>query len=54
VLATVLTHAELNAHNTFDAPHTVEPRSVALTASGSEFTVRIAPASVMKLEIELV
>jgi alpha-N-arabinofuranosidase len=54
VLATVLTHAELNAHNTFDAPHTVEPRSEALTASGSEFTVRIAPASVMKLEIELV
>jgi alpha-N-arabinofuranosidase len=54
VKATVLTNADLHAHNTFDAPRTVEPRSEALTVSGSEFTVRIAPASVMKLEIELV
>jgi alpha-L-arabinofuranosidase len=50
----VLTHPDLHAHNTFDAPHTVEPRSEALTASGSEFTVRLEPASVTKLEIELV
>jgi alpha-N-arabinofuranosidase len=54
VKATVLTHTDLHAHNTFDAPRAVEPRGEALTASGSEFSVRIAPASVTKLEIELV
>jgi alpha-N-arabinofuranosidase len=54
VRSTVLTNADLRAHNTFEAPHTVEPRSEALNVSGAEFTVRIAPASVTKLEIELV
>jgi alpha-N-arabinofuranosidase len=54
VRTTVLTNTDLHAHNTFDAPRTLEPRSEVLTATGSEFTVRIASASVTKLEIELV
>ena len=54
VKATILANSDLHAHNTFEAPRTVEPRSETLTASGAEFTVRIAPASVTKLEIELV
>jgi alpha-L-arabinofuranosidase len=53
VQATVLSNTDLRAHNTFDAPHTVEPRTQVLTASGAEFVVRLAPASVTKLEIKL-
>jgi alpha-N-arabinofuranosidase len=53
VQATVLSNTDLRAHNTFDAPHTVEPRTAALTASGPQFVARLAPASVTKLEIEL-
>jgi alpha-N-arabinofuranosidase len=53
VNATVLSHTDLRAHNTFDAPRTVEPARQALPVSGPEFVVRIAPASVTKLEIEL-
>ena len=53
VQATVLSNTDLRAHNTFDAPHTVEPRTEALTASGPQFVARLAPASVTKLEIEL-
>jgi len=54
VQMTVLTNSDLRAHNTFDAPHTVEPRTGTLSASGAEFSVKIAPASVTKLEIELI
>ncbi|MGD0579905.1 MAG: alpha-L-arabinofuranosidase C-terminal domain-containing protein, partial [Bryobacteraceae bacterium] len=53
VKATVLSHADLRAHNTFDAPRNVEPKTQDLTASGPQFVVRFAPASVTKLEIEL-
>ena len=52
--AATLTHAGPRMHATFDAPHTLEPRSQALAVSPSEFTVPIAPVSVTKLEIELV
>lgn len=54
VKATILTHSDFYAHHAFEAPRTVAPRSEALAASGLEFTVRLAPASVTKLEIELV
>ena len=53
VRATVLTHADLRAHNTFAAPRNVEPSTQALDVSGQQFTVRLAPASVTKFEIEL-
>ncbi|MGO9239192.1 MAG: alpha-N-arabinofuranosidase [Bryobacteraceae bacterium] len=53
VNATVLSHADLRAHNTFDAPRNVEPVQQSLNVSGPEFVVRFAPASVTKLEIEL-
>ena len=53
VRAEVLTARDIHAHNTFDAPHEVEPVSRAVDAVGSDFTVALPPASVVKLSILL-
>jgi alpha-N-arabinofuranosidase len=53
VRQTALTHAELNAHNTFDHPDVVVPRTTAVTARGAEFKCVLPPASVNRLDIRL-
>ena len=53
VIRTVLTHKELNAHNTFDRPETVTPRQEATQLSGAEFTCIVPPASVTRLDLTL-
>ncbi|MCL6429468.1 MAG: alpha-N-arabinofuranosidase [Anaerolineae bacterium] len=52
--ATVLTHADLKAHNTFDAPERVKPTVTHLSLEGSQVRYTFAPASVTVLEGELV
>ena len=51
--ATVLTHTDIHAHNTFEAPDTLQPNTTALTISGSEWHYIFAPASVTVLQIAL-
>ena len=51
--ATVLTHAGIHAHNTFEHPDAVQPTESPANVSGSRFTWTFNPASVTKLEIEL-
>jgi alpha-N-arabinofuranosidase len=54
VRRTVLTHAELNAHNTFERPEVVTPRvEKALDAAGEALRVTLAPASVTRLDVRL-
>ncbi len=53
VRQTVLTHKELNAHNTFAAPDRVVPSATVLDLRGSELRITLSPASVVRLEIEL-
>jgi alpha-N-arabinofuranosidase len=50
---TVLTHAELNAHNTFERPDVVTPQTRTLEMSGAELRFTLAPASVNALEFRL-
>ncbi len=52
VKATVLTAADIHAHNTFDQPHAVAAENKSVTA-GAPFTYQFAPASVTCLEFEL-
>ena len=51
--ATVLTHEDCHAHNTFDAPETLAPRSSPVKASGRQFTLTLAPQSVTALSLRL-
>jgi alpha-N-arabinofuranosidase len=51
--ATVLTHDDSHAHNTFDAPESVEPRSAPVEASGRTFTVTLAPQSVTAVSVRI-
>jgi alpha-N-arabinofuranosidase len=51
--ATVLTHEDCHAHNTFDAPETLVPRNASVKASGGRFTIDLAPQSVTALAIHL-
>lgn len=51
--ATVLTHADCHAHNTFDAPEVLTPHTAPVTVSGSQFTVTLAPQSVTALAVQL-
>ena len=53
VRQTVLTHSQLNAHNTFAQPETVMPRTVDLEVRGALLRCILAPASVNRLDIEL-
>jgi len=50
---TVLTAPDIHAHNDFDNPNSVGPKSEAAAVSGSRFNWTFPPASVTKLEIEL-
>jgi alpha-N-arabinofuranosidase len=50
---TVLTHQELNAHNTFDQPNTLVPRFQPVDLRGSELRCVLAPASVTRLDLGL-
>jgi len=51
--ADVLAHEDIHAHNTYDAPETVAPRTQALQASGSRLAFSFAPASVTRLSLQL-
>ncbi len=51
--ATVLTHADIHAHNTFDNPDTVRPRTGNLQSTGRSFRYTFAPASVTRLQLQL-
>jgi len=50
---TVLTAPDIHAHNDFDHPEAVIPKTEPAGVSGSRFTWTFKPASVTKLEIEL-
>lgn len=50
---TVLTHADIHAHNTFETPDLVRPVSEAANFSGKEFTYVAPPASVTRLDLTL-
>jgi alpha-N-arabinofuranosidase len=50
---TVLTHHELNAHNTFERPDEVLPRSSATDLRGATLPCQLPPASVTRLDIRL-
>ena len=51
--ATVLTHDDCHAHNTFDAPEAVTPRSIPIQVSGRTFTLTVAPQSVTAFSLQL-
>jgi alpha-L-arabinofuranosidase len=51
--ATVLSNADIHAHNTFDVPDAVRPRSEEWTATGRNVRYTFAPASVTLLQIKL-
>jgi len=53
VRQTVLTHKELNAHNTFEQPETVVPSSTPTDLRGPELHCVLAPASVTRLDVTL-
>jgi alpha-L-arabinofuranosidase len=50
---TLLTHARLNAHNTFAEPGTVVPRRAELAARGAELRCTLPPASINRLDFDL-
>ncbi len=54
VEATVLTHADIHAHNSFDQPNVVSTTTKGLPVTGSPIRYVFAPASVTKLSITLV
>ncbi len=51
--AMVLAEPDIHAHNDFDHPNAVAPKSVPASVSGSRFSWTFPPASVTKLEIAL-
>lgn len=51
--ATVLTHADIHAHNTFDTPDAVHPKTEEMKGSGASVHYLFAPASVTLLQIKL-
>jgi alpha-N-arabinofuranosidase len=54
VRASVLTSSDIHAHNTFEQPHAVMPVEDKNVSGGSPVTYRFAPASVTRLEFDLV
>ena len=52
-LRQVLTHKELNAHNTFENPSVVKPETIPADLSGTSLRVTLAPASVNRLDVRL-
>jgi alpha-L-arabinofuranosidase len=53
VRQTILSHTELNAHNTFEQPDNVVPKTTELAARGVEFKCVLAPASANRFDIRL-
>jgi alpha-L-arabinofuranosidase len=53
VRQTVLTNAELNAHNTFDRPNVVIPKTVDAAGRRRDVRVVLPPASVNRVDVEL-
>ncbi len=53
VRQTVLTHEKLNAHNTFDEPNVVVPKTTEGKGSGEEIRCVLPPASVVRLDMRL-
>jgi alpha-L-arabinofuranosidase len=51
--ATMLTHSDIHAHNTFTQPDVVEPGTQALTLARATATFRFPPASVTRLLLTL-
>jgi alpha-N-arabinofuranosidase len=52
--ATTLTSSDIHAHNTFDAPETVQPRAENWIPAGRSLKYTFAPASVTLLQLKLV
>jgi alpha-N-arabinofuranosidase len=52
--ATLLTHSDIHAHNTFAQKQAVTPQTKTIAAPQADFTYAFAPASVTKLTLELV
>jgi alpha-N-arabinofuranosidase len=50
---TVLTHTTLNAHNTFDKPNELVPKTTSTSHRGTAFTCVLPPASVNRFDIAL-
>jgi alpha-N-arabinofuranosidase len=50
---TVLTHPSLDAHNTFDRPNEVVPKSGPTPLQGPAFVCTLPPASIVRLDIRL-
>jgi alpha-L-arabinofuranosidase len=53
VTATVLANEKVNAHNTFEQPNVVAPRSSTPQASANTLRFSFPPASVTKLQIRM-
>jgi alpha-N-arabinofuranosidase len=53
ILQTVLTSEKLNAHNTFENPNHVKPKTVTLKQSGPSVKCVLPPASITRLEWKL-
>ncbi len=53
VRQTVLTHTALNAHNTFDRPNEVVPKTSATDLRGAALRCVLPPASVTRLDVRL-
>lgn len=52
--ATVLTHTDIHAHNTFTEKRVVVPQTQSAEIKGDVLNFRFAPASVTKLTVQLV
>ena len=53
VRQTALSHAQLNAHNTFERPEEIVPRTFETSLSGASLRCTLAPASVNRFDITL-
>jgi len=51
--ATVLTHEDCHAHNTFEAPGAVVPQPMPVKAAGRSFALTLPPSSVTALTVRL-
>ncbi|HKZ00865.1 MAG TPA: alpha-L-arabinofuranosidase C-terminal domain-containing protein, partial [Pyrinomonadaceae bacterium] len=54
VKVTTLTADNIHAHNSFQDPHHIEPKTTQTTETGNSLVHSFAPASVTRLEIDLV
>jgi alpha-L-arabinofuranosidase len=48
-----LSHDDIHAHNTFDAPENLRPRTELMALNGREFRHHFSPASVTVFKIRL-